>query len=143
MRAMKKLKVLNQKGMTLIEIMIVLVIIAGLAGVLVTTVAGRLKAARIKEARILIQEVGKALELYNADCGSYPSSESGLQALVEDPGDCPNWGPDPYLKKIPKDPWQGDLTYEKDGGDYILMSYGSDGNEGGTGDAKDISSDDL
>lgn len=130
----------NQSGMTLVEIMIVLVILAGLSAALITQVSGQLARARMREAKILMSEVGKALDLYNADCGGYPES---LEALVNDPGTCSSWGPESYMKRLPKDPWNMELGYQLDGGNYILISYGSDKKEGGTGEAADITSDQL
>lgn len=134
----------SQSGMTLVEIMIVLVIVGGLIAILGNTVIGRLGSAQVKEAQIQIKEIGKSLDMFYADCGFYPSSAQGLQALVESPGDCQNWGPDPYLKKVPRDPWNGDYIYEqKSRSAYTLMSLGADGVEGGEGKDKDISSDDI
>ncbi|MGE4132447.1 MAG: type II secretion system major pseudopilin GspG [Bdellovibrionales bacterium] len=133
----------NEKGMTLIEIMIVLAILGGLITILATQVTGKLKSAKIKQAKIQIAEVGKSLDMYFTDCGSYPTNEEGLAALTAAPSSCSNWGPDPYLKKINKDPWGGEFVYESSGNNYILRSLGSDKREGGTGDAADISSDQL
>ncbi|MCC7405609.1 MAG: type II secretion system major pseudopilin GspG [Bdellovibrionales bacterium] len=134
----------NQKGMTLLEIMIVLVILGGLVASLVTVVMGRLKSARIKQAKITMAEVGKALDMYYTDCGAYPSSEQGLGALVQAPGDgCSSWGPDPYIKKVPRDPWNHEYIYESQGGTYVLQSLGRDNREGGTGEDEDLSSENL
>lgn len=132
----------NQSGMTLLEIMIVLAILAGLIAVLAQQLNGRLKAARIKEARIQIGEFGKSLDMFYTDCGFYPSSDQGLGALLQAPSNCTNWGPDPYVKKISKDPWGHEYIYESSGSTYKIRSLGSDGKEGGSGDAADISSDD-
>ena len=130
----------NEKGMTLLEIMIVLVILGGLIAILATKVTGRLKTARVRQAQLQISEYGKALDMYFTDCNQYPSTEENLQALVAAPSTCPNWGPDPYTKKVNKDPWGGDFIYESTGNNYVLKSLGSDHREGGTGDAADISS---
>jgi general secretion pathway protein G len=130
----------NNKGMTLLEIMIVLVILGGLIAILATQVQGRLKKAKINQAKIQIAEYSKALDLYYTDCNRYPSSEEGLNALLQAPSSCSNWGPDPYLKKLMKDPWNGDFLYESQGNAFVLKSLGSDGREGGTGDQQDISS---
>lgn len=132
----------NNKGMTLLEIMIVLVILGGLIAILAGQVNGRLKKAKISQAKIQIAEYGKSLDQYFTDCNNYPSNEEGLGALVTQPSTCSNWGPDPYLKKINKDPWGGDFIYESTGNNYELRSLGSDRREGGTGDAKDLSSND-
>src|SRR3954462_6639202 len=91
---------LNDVGMTLIEIMIVLAIIGTLMAVLGTGVVKQLDKSRVKNAKIQIREVQKQLGLYNTDCGQYPTTEQGLDALIKSPGEeCPNWGPDPYMKK--------------------------------------------
>lgn len=142
-KIIRKTKRLNQIGMTLVEIMVVIAIIAGITSVLVSTVTGRLKAAKLKQAKIQLAEVGKALEVYYTDCGSYPSPEVGLKALLEAPEGCSNWGPEPYLKKFPKDPWGHDFVYTLSGNNYSLKSLGADGKEGGTGADADISTDDL
>jgi general secretion pathway protein G len=141
---LKRQLILSQRGFTLVEIMIVLAILGSLAAVLGTTVMGALDKSKVKEAQIQIKEVSKALEIYNADCGTYPTTDQGLKALVQSPGAdaCPNWGPNSYLKNEPKDPWNGNYVYESDGGTFHLKSYGKDHKEGGDGFAKDISSDD-
>lgn len=131
----------NNKGMTLVEIMIVLAIIGTLIAVLASQVTGRLKSSRIKQAKIQIAEYGKALDLYFTDCNQYPATEEGLNALVQAPASCTNWGPDPYIKKVNKDSWGNEFIYESTGNNYVLRSLGSDRREGGTGDAADISSD--
>lgn len=134
----------NQKGLTLIEIMVVIVIIGGLAAVLGRSVFDNLGNANVKTTRAQFQEVSKQLEMYNADCGGFPTTDQGLQVLMEDPGKdvCANWGPNPYLKQMPKDAWQRALIYESDGTDFELRSLGSDRKAGGSGTAKDLSSKD-
>lgn len=114
----------GEKGMTLLEIMIVLVILGGLITILAGQVMGRMKSAKIKQAKIQIAEYGKALDMYFTDCNQYPSSEEGLQALVAAPSTCPNWGPDPYLKKVNPDPWGHQFNYESTGNNYVLKSQG-------------------
>jgi general secretion pathway protein G len=133
----------NQRGMTLLEIMIVLAIVASLIGVLATQINSRMKKAKINQAKIQIGELGKALDMYYTDCNSYPTSAEGLQALVTQSGNCPGWGPDPYLKRMPKDPWGNDFIYDSQGNTFTLISLGADKKEGGAGDATDISSQDL
>jgi general secretion pathway protein G len=124
--------------MTLLEIMIVLVILGGLIAILATSVRGSLKKAKIRQAKIQIAEYGKALDMYYTDCNRYPNTDEGLQALLTAPASCSNWGPDPYLKNLAKDPWGGDFIYESEGNTYLLKSLGSDHREGGSGDAKDV-----
>jgi len=133
---------MGQRGMTLLEIMIVLVILGGIATILVTSVMGRLGSAKVKQARIQIGEYTKALDMYYTDCQNYPTTEEGLQALVKAPSSCSNWI-NPYVKKVNKDPWGNDLIYESSGGDYELKSLGKDRREGGDGENADISSKDI
>ena len=136
----------NNKGMTLLEIMIVLVILGGLIASLVTVVMGRLESARIKETKIQMAELSKALDLYNGDCMNYPTTDQGLGALIEAPTSeptCSSWGPSPYIRKFPKDAWGKEFIYENQGGTYVIMSLGKDGREGGTGENQDISSENL
>lgn len=133
-----------QSGFTLIEIMIVLVILGGLMAILGKNVMSSLNKSRQKQAYIQIREIAKQLDTYNLDCGQYPTTEQGLQALVTSPGSdvCPNWGPEPYMKSIPKDSWNTAFQYESDGTKYKITSYGKDKLPGGTGLARDITSDD-
>ena len=125
-------KNLNDKGMTLVEIMIVLIILGIIAGASITMIQSQLKKAKMKQARIAIGELGKSLDLYYTDCGNYPTTDEGLNALIEAPSSCSEWGPDAYVKKIPKDPWNRDYIYEADNGSYLILSLGSDGREGGS-----------
>lgn len=135
-------QLLNERGMTLIEIMIVMAILAGLIGVLGTTAMNQYRKSQIEQTRLSMREIAKQLEAYNLSCNSYPTTEQGLAALVEPPGDgCPNWGPDPYIKKSQlKDRWGNDFYYESDGARFVIMSYGADRKPGGTGVNKDLSS---
>jgi len=136
----------NQKGMTLIEIMIVLVIIGGLMTVLATQVMPKLFKAQGKTAKIQITNIMSALDLYYTDCQNYPSTEEGLRALLQRPESCRgNWGPDPYLKKESdlNDPWGTEFYYEFNGSTPLVKSYGKNRVEGGSGNDEDISSEDL
>ncbi len=131
----------NNRGMTLIEIMIVLAIIGGLIAILAPRFTGQLSKSRVKETQIEMNQIMTQLNMYNSDCGRYPES---LNNLVENSGDeCPNWGPEPYLKKAPKDAWQNDFVYELNGNQFTLRSLGADRREGGDGYDKDLSSEDL
>jgi len=133
---------LNEAGMTLIEIMIVLAIIGTLLTVLASNVMSKLKKSRVSNTRIQLHEVQKQLDMYNSDCGTYPTTEQGLNALLAKPGeDCPNWGPEPYVKKGQiKDLWGSELIYESDGSAIqVLKSLGEDKKEGGEGNNADIS----
>lgn len=139
-----KRSIRSQSGMTLIEIMIVLIIIGGLAAILGQRVIGQLGKANRQQAIIQIKEIGKQLDMFYADCGFYPGTDAGLKALVEAPSDCSNWGPEAYMKNVPKDPWKNEYIYEqKSRSSYLLMSLGADGAEGGKGNDEDISSENL
>ena len=142
---MLKLKKSNQKGFTLIELMVVITILALLGGIVMPRVIGRLRQARPQKAALDIKQIGLALDMYAADNGQYPSTEQGLQALVTKPSSQPeptNWN-GPYVDPTYfKDPWGNQYTYVSpsthEGYDYDLYSYGSDNQEGGTGEAADI-----
>mgnify|MGYP001365229710 CR=1 FL=1 len=126
-------------GFTLVEIMIVLVILASLAAILSQTVIGGLDKARVNEAKLQMSQFGKALDMYNIDCGRFPNTEEGLAALA--PGGestCSSWGPEPYARKIPKDPWGNDYVYESDGGEYTITSFGKKGKPVGKDYEEDI-----
>lgn len=135
----------NENGMTLIEIMIVIAIIAGLMAVLGGNVMSAFNRSKVANTKVSMQQIKKALDQYNLNCGSYPSTDQGLMALVKDPGKdaCPNWG-EPYLKeKELKDQWNRVFLYESDGQKVTLRSLGADGKDGGESYNADISSDDL
>jgi general secretion pathway protein G len=130
--------------MTLIEILIVVMIIASVGTLAVTSVMKQYNKAKYNQAKILLSEVGKALDQFYTDCGFYPLTDQGLNALISAPGgsrSCPNWGPDAYTKKMPRDPWGGELIYSSDdGAKYNLKSLGADRKEGGDGFNKDLDS---
>jgi general secretion pathway protein G len=131
----------NRRGMTLIEIMIVLAIIGSIAALLLPAVTGQLDKSKVKEARIQMTQIVNALSMYYTDCGKYPQS---LEGLTTADANCSNWGPQPYAtaKKL-KDPWGNDFVYEPNGADYNLKSLGKNKQEGGSGYDKDISLEDL
>ena len=130
----------NSRGMTLMEILIVMAIIGTLMAFLIPSVISRLDKAKVGETKIAIGQAINALNLYYTDCGKYPASMDGL--LKADP-DCSNWGPEPYLKKAPKDAWNRDLIYSVEGSNYTLKSLGKDGREGGDGFDKDLTQEDI
>jgi general secretion pathway protein G len=130
----------DSRGMTLLEIMIVLAILGGLIAVLATNVMSRFKKANVEQTKIQMSQVGTALDMFYTDCGFYPAA---LEDLVNAPSNCGNWGPDPYLKEVPRDKWGSPFSYEVEGSNYFLMSLGEDRREGGEGTAKDIRSDEL
>ena len=133
------------RGFTLIEIMVVLIIIGLLAGIVVPKLMGRTEEAKRTKTAVQIKNLQSSLDLYKLDSGVYPSTDQGLQALVEKPavGEIPNnWKEGGYIDKIPKDPWGSNYVYISPGGhgDYDLYSYGADGEEGGEGRNADIQS---
>jgi general secretion pathway protein G len=124
--------------------MLVVITIIGLIMALVAPrVLNYLGESKIKAARIQIASLGSALDLYYLDAGRYPTSSEGLAALVARPGNMPTWN-GPYLKGgiVPADPWGHDYVYRSpsEHGPYEIVSFGSDGQEGGTGSASDITS---
>lgn len=129
-----------QQGLTMIEIMVVVVIIGILAALIVPNIAGRDDQARVTTVKSNLKAMAQSLELYKLDNFEYPSTSQGLEALVSNPGDAPNWNPSGYLKKLEKDPWGQPYLYlsPADAGPYDIISYGSDRKEGGTGTAADI-----
>lgn len=135
----------NDLGFTLIEMMVVIVILGILAMYVGPKILGRPEQARQVKARIDIASLESALKLYKLDNGLYPSTEQGLQALVEQPesGQLPKkWHRGGYLDKgkVPRDPWGNDFIYLSPGiyGDYDVISYGADGVPGGEDTDKDI-----
>ncbi|MCG7871462.1 MAG: type II secretion system major pseudopilin GspG [Candidatus Thiodiazotropha lotti] len=129
------------RGFTLIELLVVMAILAMLAGLVGPRVMSALGESKSKTARIQIEELSAALDIYRLDTGNYPRGEQGLEALVQRVDGLDNWN-GPYLKKtkLPKDPWGTAYIYRYPGehGDYDLYSLGADGVEGGEGEAKDI-----
>lgn len=133
----------NNKGFSLIEIMIVLGLIAGIVAFIATKIGGQQKNAMVKQTRLMIQNTIDQLELYNTDCQSYPTTAQGLKALTQKPAGepgCESWGPSPYAKEEPRDAWGKAFIYESDGTDFEIISYGDDKRPGGDASAADISS---
>ncbi len=134
-----------QKGMSFIEIMIVVVIMAGLVAIVGPAMFGKLDDARVKQSKIQMKGLLSGLEMYHLDNFTYPSTEQGLEALMSKPevGIVPeNWR-GPYLKskKVPKDPWGHDYSFQSDGSSISMKSLGADKAEGGDGINADIEPD--
>ena len=132
----------RQRGFTLIEIMVVVIIIGLLAAIIGPQVLGRVDDAKATKARGDIQALESALTLYRLDNFRYPTTEQGLRALVEKPGDpnVRNWKPGGYVKRLQKDPWQNDYRYENPGthGEIDIYTLGADNEPGGEGPDADI-----
>jgi len=130
-------------GFTLLEMLVVLGIIAMLAGLVGPQVMNQLGGAKSKTAKVQIEDLSAALDMYRLDVGKYPTSDQGLQALIEKPDDAKRWN-GPYLRKnkIPQDPWGTDYNFVSPGekGKFDLYSYGADAKEGGEGEDQDLAS---
>jgi general secretion pathway protein G len=138
----------NERGFTLIELMVVIVIIGILAAYIAPKFINRTEDAKINTAKAQIRGFESALKLFRLDCGFYPSTEQGLQALISVPttGRIPeNYKTGGYLEsaQVPDDPWGNDYLYESPGSngfDYEIRSLGADGVEGGENENADIAS---
>ncbi|MFJ2330520.1 MULTISPECIES: type II secretion system major pseudopilin GspG [Pseudomonas] len=141
---MNTLRTSTQRGFTLIEIMVVVVIIGVLGAIVVPQFMSRPDQAKVTAARTDIQAISTALEMYRLDTFNYPSTQQGLEALVTRPSGTPlarNWNPQGYLKSLPVDPWGTPYQYLNPGthsAGYDLFSFGADGVQGGEGFATDI-----
>ena len=132
-----------EAGVTLIEMMVVLVIIAIVAGLIVPNVIGRPDEARATVARTDLRTIAASLEMYRLDNRAYPTTAQGLAALIERPASPPiptNWSEGGYLAQLPTDPWGNPYVYGApgDSGAYDLASLGADGQPGGEGLDADI-----
>lgn len=127
-------------GFTLIEIMVVVFILGLLVTLVAPKIIGRTDEARRTKALADVKGIEEALHLFKLDNGFYPTTDQGLQALVTRPSNARNYSPEGYLDKLPIDPWGNPYAYFSDGQDYIVKSYGADGQEGGEGKNADIDS---
>lgn len=131
---------ISQRGFTLLELLVVMVIIGLLAGYVGPRFFSQIGKSEVKAARAQIDALEKALDQFRLDNGRYPTTEEGLKALVERPSTTSKWS-GPYLKKaVPLDPWERPYIYKAPGehGEYDLSSLGKDGQAGGTDEAADI-----
>ncbi|WP_373990006.1 type II secretion system major pseudopilin GspG [Duganella sp. BuS-21] len=134
-----------QRGFTLIEIMVVVVIMGVLAALVVPKLISRTGESKVAAAKVDIATIMQALKLYKLDNQRYPTTEQGLQSLIEKPTGGPaanGWKAGGYVEKMPKDPWGNQYQYLSPGikGEIDVFSYGADGQPGGTGDDADIGS---
>lgn len=133
-------RVRREAGFTMIELLVVMVILGLLAALVAPNFVNQGAKARVKTAKLQIANIATALDALALDTGRYPSGQEGLRALLDQPSGMDMWD-GPYLKKLPKDPWNHDYLYRGPGGgnDYEILSYGADGSPGGDGDGADIS----
>ncbi len=135
----RKKRICSQKGFTLIELLVVMVILSLLAAFVGTDFFKHIGSSKQKAAKTQIEMFGTALDSFRLSVGRYPTTTEGLQALRVNPG-LDLWD-GPYLKKeVPMDPWGRPYIYTCPGqhGDYDLISYGADGQEGGEGENADV-----
>ncbi|OQA88918.1 MAG: Type II secretion system protein G precursor [Lentisphaerae bacterium ADurb.Bin242] len=139
----KQKRKMRAAGFTLIEVVVVIIILVTLASVATPVYLNYVKKANVGAAKTQLKLLQEALTGYKLDVGSYPDSSHGLRALVENFDQNAKWD-GPYLQPpaVPKDPWGNEYVYTIPGehGDYDLVSYGADGQAGGTGENADITS---
>lgn len=138
--ALRRVRGIRIGGFTLLELLVVMVIIGMLAAYVGPRFFSQIGKSEVKVTRAQIDALEKALDQYRLDTGRYPTSEQGLAALDAQPAGVTRWS-GPYLKKaVPTDPWGNPYVYRQPGehGEYDLMSYGKDGQPGGSGEAEDI-----
>lgn len=141
MNASSTTMVQRTRGFTLLELLVVLLIIALLAGYVGPKLFGEVDKARVKTAMTQMRSLSGALDRFRLDTGRYPDSGEGLQALMTAPGGVTNWN-GPYLSnEVPLDPWGKAYVYRQPGNsgkDYDLLTLGADGREGGSDENADI-----
>lgn len=126
-------------GFTLVELLVVLAILALLAGLVGPRVLNQLGGAKSKVAGSQISNFEQVLEMYKLDVGRFPSSDLGLDALINQPSGANGWN-GPYLKEVPLDPWGYPYQYRFPGenGEFDIISLGADGAPGGEGENADV-----
>lgn len=136
-------RVAREAGFTLVELLVVLAILVLLATFVGPRVIGYLGSSRTQTAKVQVESLASALELFRLDAGRYPTSQEGLKALIERPVDVQVWN-GPYLRKqgVPLDPWGRPFQYRSPGqhGEFDLFTLGADNQQGGTGENADIAS---
>jgi general secretion pathway protein G len=144
----RKKKKAMRKGFTMVELMAMLIIIGLLATLVVTKVADQIDKARFTTTRANLRSLHDKVNEFKMDTGRYPTEEEGLDALIEQPSDVINYPPGGYLDttEVPKDAWGNDFYYERfpeSGKEFVIISWGGDGEEGGEGYEEDMYSTDA
>jgi len=130
----------SHQGFTLVELLVVLAIIALLAGLVGPRVINQLGGAKSKTALVQIRDLEQGLEMFKLDVGRYPTTGEGLEALMQQPSSAAGWN-GPYMKsEIPLDPWKRPYEYRSPGqrGEIDIFTHGADGTPGGEGENADI-----
>lgn len=138
----------DTSGFTLVEMLIVITLIGFITAMVTGNVMARFGRAKVDNTKIAMRNLTLVLDDYKRECNFYPTTDQGLQALIQAPTVeplCKNYLPEGYLKdkRVPKDSWDSEYIYESDGRKFVLKSFGADKKEGGEGNDKDLSSDDL
>jgi general secretion pathway protein G len=139
------LRLRANRGFTLMEMLVVILIISILAALIIPKLVGKTDDAKIAKAKSDISTMASLTEAYRLDTGQYPTTDQGLEALHTPPTGVNNYK-GPYMGSIPLDPWGNPYVYQSpgpNGEDFLITSYGSDGQPGGDGTAADITNDDL
>ena len=137
----------NSHAFTLTEMLIVISLIALLGTFVAQNVIGKFNKSKVSATKIQIKQLGVVLDDFRRECGFYPTTDQGLEALITKPTagrDCKNYDPEGYIKgkSLPKDGFGFNFEYTSDGNKYVIKSLGNDGKEGGEGLDKDLSSED-
>lgn len=129
----------DERGFSLVEMLVVLTIMALIAGVVTTQVVDYLAGARVKTAKTQMKNISAALDLYKIDMGKYPDQNEGLDALINKVSSSTRWN-GPYLaaRQVPLDPWDHPYQYKMVDAKYELLSFGADNLAGGEGESQDI-----
>lgn len=137
----------EERGFTLIEMLIVMAVIALIGTTVTLNVMGKFERAKADQTRIQMRQLGVILDDFRRECGFYPTTDQGLEALIRKPDgrECKNYDPEGYIKqgKVPTDGWDTQFVYLSEGRSYELISLGADNAEGGEGLDADISSKEI
>jgi len=136
----------SEAGFTLTEMLIVIAIIAMVGTFVTGQIINRFNSSKVQGTKIQMRQLGGILDQFKLDCGFYPETDQGLDALVSKPEggrDCKNYQPGGYIKSLPKDGFGNDFVYTSNGRQYEIISLGSDDQKGGDEIDADISSNKL